>query len=226
MTDGVRTKNKRMHIGLIPDGNRRYALEKGKPLFDGHIEGAQRIEDFLDWCKEYPEIKMVSIFALSTENLNRAPTEVKALWKVYKDELRKLVEKAKVENIKVKVVGNDGLWKPDVKEVAKELVESTKSYSRYILNLMLAYGSKFEIRQAVKTTIKKPLIKIDKALYVKEPLDLVIRTGKQHRLSNFMLYQASYAEIYFSDSLWPEFSREEFGSIMDWYFEQQRRFGN
>ncbi len=225
LTDDVQNKRKGIHIGLIPDGNRRYAIENGKNLYDGHVEGARRVEDFLEWCKEYPEIKMVSIFALSTENLNRAPLEVKALWSVYKEELRKLVNRAKEDQIKVKVVGNDGLWKPDVKEVAKELVDSTKSYSRYILNLMLAYGSKFEIRQAVKATIKKPLLKIDKALYVKEPLDLVIRTGKQHRLSNFMLYQASYAEIYFSDSLWPEFSREEFGIIMDWYFEQQRKFG-
>jgi undecaprenyl diphosphate synthase len=90
---------------------------------------------------------------------------------------------------------------------------------------MLAYGSKFEIRRAMKETIKKPFMKLDKALYVKEPLDLVIRTGRQHRLSNFMLYQASYAEIYFSDTLWPEFTRQEFDEIMGWYFEQQRKFG-
>jgi undecaprenyl diphosphate synthase len=225
LTDDFKKKRKSIHIGLIPDGNRRYALSMGKPPFFGHIEGAQRVEDFLEWCKEYPEIKMVSIFALSTENLNRAPEEVKVLWKVYKDELYKLVDKAKEENIKVKVVGNDGLWKPDVKQVAKELVESSKSYSRYILNLMLAYGSKFEIKQAVKATIRKPILKLDRALYVREPLDLVIRTGKQHRLSNFMLYQASYAEIYFSDTMWPDFRREEFNSIMEWYFEQQRKFG-
>jgi undecaprenyl diphosphate synthase len=107
----------------------------------------------------------------------------------------------------------------------KDLFESTKSYSRYVLNLLLAYGSKFEINQAVKATIKKPFTKLDKALYVKKPLDLVIRTGRQHRLSNFMLYQASYAEIYFSDSLWPEFDKNEFDTVMEWYFEQQRKYG-
>ena len=141
------------------------------------------------------------------------------------DELRKLVAKAKKDKIKVKVIGDEGLWKPDVKEVAKELVQSSKSYSRYILNLMLAYGSKFELNRAVKKKIKRPLLKLDKALFVKEPLDLVIRTGRQHRLSNFMLYQASYAEIYFSDTLWPQFTREEFDNIIDWYFEQQKKFG-
>jgi undecaprenyl diphosphate synthase len=91
---------------------------------------------------------------------------------------------------------------------------------------MLAYGSKFEINQALKEAIKKPITRLDRALYVKEPLDLIIRTGNQHRLSNFMLYQASYAEIYFSDKLWPEFTRKEFDKVMNWYFEQQRRFGN
>ena len=116
MTDDVLNKSKGIHIGLIPDGNRRYARARGKHEFDGHVEGARRVDDFLSWCKEYPEIKMVSIFALSTENLNRAPAEVKALWKVYKNELLKLVARAKEENIKVRVVGNDGLWKPDVKD--------------------------------------------------------------------------------------------------------------
>jgi len=170
---------------------------------------------------------MVSIFALSTENLNRSAEEVQVLWNVYKNELRKLLKDPRVreKKIKVRVLGNDGVWKPEIKEIVKELLESTKSYSRYVLNLLLAYGSKFEIKQAVKETIKKPFTKLDKALYVKEPLDLVIRTGRQHRLSNFMLYQASYAEIYFSDTLWPEFSRQEFDKIMGWYFEQQRKYG-
>ena len=225
MTDDVMNKRKGIHVGLIPDGNRRYATEKGMPSYGGHKEGALKVEHFLSWCKEYPQIKMVSIFALSTENLNRKNEEVRVLWKIYRDELRKLVDRAKEDKIRVKVVGDEGLWKPDVREVAKELVKSSKSYSRYILNLMLAYGSKFEIKRAVKETIKKPFMKLDKALYVKEPLDLVIRTGRQHRLSNFMLYQASYAEIYFSDTLWPEFTRQEFDKIMEWYFEQQRKFG-
>jgi len=90
---------------------------------------------------------------------------------------------------------------------------------------MLAYGSKFEIDNAVKNIVKKPLESIDKFLMVKEPLDLIIRTGGQRRLSNFMLYQASYAEIYFTDTLWPEFSKQEFDKIMEWYQEQVKNFG-
>lgn len=227
MTDDVRNKKTGLHIGLIPDGNRRYAKSKGMPVYEGHWEGAKRLEEFLEWCDEYPQIKMVSIFALSTENLNRSKIEVQALWEIYNSMFRRLLKdpRVKEKRMKVRILGNDVVWKPAIKDVAKELLETTKSYSRYILNLLLAYGSKFEINQAMKETIKKPFTKLDRALYVKKPLDLIIRTGKQHRLSNFMLYQASYAEIYFSDSMWPEFTKQEFSHIMDWYMEQQRKYG-
>jgi len=220
-------RKKGIHIGLIPDGNRRYAIKHGKPVIQGHIEGAKKIEKFMEWCAEHPEIKMISIFALSTENLKRPKDEMDALWSVYSDELKKLLKDPKVKNKKlnVRVLGDKGTWSSDVRETAKELYNSTKSYSRVILNIMLAYGSKLELRQAVKEMLKKPFMKLDKALYVKEPLDLVIRTGNQHRLSNFMLYQASYAEIYFCDKMWPEFTRKDFERILEWYKEQQRKFG-
>ena len=227
MTVGANTRKREIHIGVIPDGNRRYAIENGKTIIDGHIEGAKKIEEFLDWCNDYPEIKRVSIFALSTENLNRPKIEVETLWRVYRDELKKLLNHPQVKNrrMRVRVLGNRGVWRPDIKDIVKELYNSTKNYSRMFLNIMLAYGSKFEINEAMKEVIRKPFDKLDKALYVKEPLDLVIRTGRQHRLSDFMLYQASYAEIYFSDKLWPEFTRKDFDKIMVWYHEQQRKFG-
>jgi undecaprenyl diphosphate synthase len=218
---------KGIHIGLIPDGNRRYALDHGKPLLWGHYLGAKRIEDFLDWCDDYPEIKMVSIFALSTENLKRPKVEVDALWEVYGAELRKLLNDPglKKKGIKVRVVGEHGVWKPNIRQLGKELYNSTKSYSRMALNIMLAYGSRLEISRATKETMRRPFDRLDKALYVKEPLDLVIRTGDQYRLSNFMLYQASYAEIYFSKKMWPAFTKKDFAKVMDWYHEQQRKFG-
>jgi undecaprenyl diphosphate synthase len=227
MKGGVKGRSKGIHIGLIPDGNRRYAVEREKPAIWGHAMGAKRIEDFLEWCDDYPEISMVSIFALSTENLKRPKEEVDALWEVYGAELKKLLNDPRVKKnkIKVRVVGERGTWKPDIKQIVKELYNSTKSYSRVVLNIMLAYGSRLEIKRAMKETMRKPFDRLDKALYVREPLDLVIRTGNQHRLSNFMLYQASYAEIYFSGKLWPEFTRKDFDEVMDWYHEQQRKFG-
>jgi undecaprenyl diphosphate synthase len=229
MTKDMKNSESGIHIGLIPDGNRRYSKEKGLPTFMGHERGAKRIEEFLEWCDDYyPKIKMISIFALSTENLNRSELEMKALWGIYKHVFEKLLHDERVINkkLRVRIYGNDMLWKPEIKEVAKDLYNSTKTYSRMALNFLLAYGSKFEINNAMKKIIKKPFTKLDKSLYVNQPLDLVIRTGKAHRLSNFMLYQASYAEIYFSDTLWPEFSRKEFDKIMSWYFNQQRKFGS
>jgi undecaprenyl diphosphate synthase len=227
MTDDVKTRKHGIHIGLIPDGNRRYAVERGMPAYEGHVEGAKKIEAFLDWCGDYPEIRMVSIFALSTENLKRPKKEVDALWDVYGQELKKLLRDSRMKSkgMKVRVLGDMGTWSSDVRDTARQLYDSTKSYSRTVLNIMLSYGSKLEINRALREAIRKPFTKLEKALYVKEPLDLIIRAGDQHRLSNFMLYQASYAEIYFSEKMWPEFTRKDFDKIMHWYFEQQRKFG-
>ena len=218
---------KPIHLALIPDGNRRFAKMQGDKPWKGHSFGERKFRDFLDWCLEYPEIKTISVYALSTENLQRPKEELDALWSIYKKALNDITtdKRVKEHQIKVKVFGDSGVWRPDVKDVVKEAVNSTKNYSRHILNIMLAYGSKLEINNAVKKVVGKPIQTIDKMLMVSKPIDLVIRTGGQRRLSNFMLYQASYAELYFTDTLWPDFSKKEFDKIIDWYWEQQKNFG-
>lgn len=228
MGDDVKPRRKGIHIGLIPDGNRRYAKKRGKPPWQGHWDGAKKIEDFLDWCLEYPEIKRISIFALSTENLERSRREVSELWDVYKAQFKSMLTNPKIKDngIQVRILGNDGVWKAGVRDVARELVDSTKSYSKHILNILLAYGSKFEINRAVMKLAGRPVRAVDRFLMVREPLDLVIRTGGQRRLSNFMLYQAAYAELWFSDALWPEFSEAEFSKVMNWYHRQQKNLGH
>jgi len=200
---------------------------KKKPPWVGHQKGAQKMELFIEWCMECPDIKRVTVFALSSENLNRPKEEVQALWDVYKQTLKKYVTDPRIKKheIKVRVLGDDGVWEPSFKDMVGEVVNSTRNYSKHVLNIMLAYGSKFEINRAIKEVIKKPIKTIDKTLLVKEPLDLIIRTGGQCRLSDFMLYQASYAEIYFSNTLWPEFTKKEFDKIIKWYYEQQKNFG-
>ncbi len=227
MTDDSKPKGKEIHIGLIPDGNRRYAIKHGKPSWKGHWDGVKKIREFTNWCLECPQIKKISIFALSTENLARSKREVQELWKIYKNEFKRILNDPIIKNngVQVRILGDDGIWKPDVKDIVQELVNSTKHYSRHILNILLAYGSKFEITNAIKKVAGKPIGAMDRFLLVREPLDLVIRTGKQHRLSNFMLYQSAYAEIYFSDTLWPEFTKDEFDKIIKWYFRQQKRAG-
>lgn len=227
MTDDFIKKDGSIHIGLIPDGNRRYATKSGRPAWKGHKDGAKKIEEFVDWCLKYPDIKHISIFALSNDNLSRPETEINELWKIYKKNFKSLLNDPRIKRnkIRVKFMGDERVWDPDLKDIMKEVASSTKQYSRLMLNFLLAYGSKFEITDAVRKMAKKPISAIDKFLMVKEPLDLVIRTGNQYRLSNFMLYQAGYAEIYFSKTMWPDFTKKEFDKIMKWYYKQKRKFG-
>lgn len=227
MTDDFVKKSKDIHIGLIPDGNRRYATKSGRPAWEGHKEGAKKIREFIDWCLEYPEIKRVSIFALSTDNLTRPEREIKELWGLYKKNFKSLLKDPKVieNDIQIRILGDKRTWDPDMKDIIKEVITSTKQYSKLVLNFLLAYGSKFEIANAVKKIADMPIKAIDRFLMVKEPLDLIIRTGGQYRLSNFMLYQAGYAEIYFSKTMWPDFTKNEFNKIMRWYHKQAKKFG-
>ncbi len=234
MTDDFVKEDDFIHIALIPDGNRRYAKKIGKPIWYGHYAGAKKIEEFLEWCSEFDKIKTVSIFALSTENLNRTKEELEHLWKIYKNNLFRALssEKVKKRQIKVNVFGTENVWRSDVRQAARDTMKLTAQYSRKIINILLSYGSKFEIVSAVKKIAEKGIKKtkiaeslFDEYLWVSQPVDLIIRTGNQQRLSNFLLYQSAYAEIYFSKTMWPEFTRKEFEKIIRWYFRQKRKFG-
>lgn len=177
---------------------------------------------------------MISVYALSTENLGRSRDELKNLWKVYRENLKNVLrsEEIRKNQIQVRVLGNHNLWRSDVKKAAKEVMINTKNYTKSVLNILLAYGGQSEIVGSMNTLIKKGIRRIpiardafNKFLLVKKPVDLVIRTGGYHRLSNFLLFQSAYAEIYFSDTLWPDFSKKEFDKIMKWYFTQKKKFG-
>jgi len=223
-----------MHIAIIPDGNRRWASGQKKPVWWGHVAGAKKMEQFADWCSERPEIKMVSIYALSTENLNRPPEELDKLWDLNQKEFKSLLKssRAKKNGPRVNVIGNSDLWRSDVRQAARDVMRATRQYTGGVLNVLLAYGSQFEIVNGMKKLVKKGIRTVpfaentfNKLLMVTQPVDLVIRTGGQCRLSNFLLYQAAYAELYFTDTLWPDFSKKEFEKILTWYDAQQRKFG-
>jgi len=224
-----------MHVAIIPDGNRRWAQSNGKPAWWGHMAGAKKMEEFAKWCSKHKEIKTVSIYALSTENLNRSPEELDKLWGIYQREFKAMLSKNKMKKsngLRVNVIGNNSLWRSDVRQAARDVMRATRQYTGGVLNILLAYGSQFEImngvRKLVKTGIKNVPFAEDtfnKLLTVTQPVDLVIRTGGQRRLSNFLLYQAAYAELYFTDTLWPDLSRNEFEKILKWYGTQQRKFG-
>jgi len=235
MSDDFIHQNKDgIHLALIPDGNRRFAEKIGKPVWYGHYIGAKKMQEFIKWCCDYDEIKTLSIFALSTENLNRPKEELDHLWRIYKTYLLKAMSSKEIKQhqVKVNVFGAEDVWRSDIKQAARDAMKLTAQYSRKILNILLSYGSRMEIVNAAKNMIKEKVKKskiadvlFDKYLWVSQPVDLIIRTGGQQRLSNFLLYQSAYAEIYFSKTLWPEFTRKEFDKIMRWYFRQTRKFG-
>lgn len=222
------------HIALIPDGNRRFSRKYNKPEWYGHLRGARKLEEFLDWVIEHPEITMVSIYALSTENLNRSEKELSKLWDIYHREFGKLSKSKKIvkHGIRVNIIGEMDKWRPDVRHVAKSLMKATGNYTKSVLNILLAYGSQSEILHSVKMLVKAGARKVphmrdalNNYLMIDVPVDLVIRTGGQFRLSNFLLYQCAYAEIYFSKTLWPDFSKAEFERILKWYKKQEKKYG-
>jgi len=214
--------------------NRRWARKRSKPEWYGHYAGAKKMEKFVDWVLGHPEIKMVTVYGLSTENLQRDRKELKRLWNIYKTEIKKLrsSKKIKENNVRINIIGEEAFWTPDFKHTAKSVMKTTENYTKNVLNVLIAYGSQSEILNSVKKIAKagvKAIPPLRNALInylmINRPADLIIRTGGQRRLSNFLLYQAAYAEIYFSDTLWPDFSRKEFEKILDWFWKQQRKFG-
>jgi undecaprenyl diphosphate synthase len=191
----------------------------------------------LNWCLEL-EIPQVSVYVLSTENLNRPKKELEELFRLFYEYFERW-EKEKESfldkyQVKVRFVGDLEKLPPKLVKLMGKIMRRTAKYQKRILNVMIAYGSKFELTQAIKKIAEKA-IKLGKIeitekdieanLLVPTPLDLVIRTGGFSRLSNFMLLQASYAEIYTTKVLWPDFSKKDLIKAIKWYNSVQRNFG-
>ena len=227
------------HLGVIIDGNRRWAKARGLPPWEGHRAGAKKLDEFLNWCVEIG-IPQVSVYALSTENLNRPKEELKHLFKVFEKYLDNLLNNKRKFSllekyeVKVRFVGELNRLPKKLIRLMGKLMEKTAKYQKRVLNFLVAYGGKSEIVNAVKKVVEE-IIKhgkieitekeFEKYLYVPQPLDLVIRTGGYQRVSNFLLWQASYAEIYVTKTLWPDFSKKEFMKALRWFSRQKRNFG-
>ena len=210
-----------IHIALIPDGNRRFAEKAGKLKFWGHAMGIAKMHEFIDWVLENDEIDMVSTYALSHENLSRPEEEKEKLWDYYKEEFFRLKTDQRIINnkVRIRVVGDSSLWREDVRKAAEELMEATSGFSNKTFNILLVYSGRGEIEEAMKKG------GLSENLMVPRSVDLIIRTGGEKRLSGMLPLQSAYAEIYFSDSFFPAFTREEFESIIKWFSERKRKFG-
>jgi tritrans,polycis-undecaprenyl-diphosphate synthase [geranylgeranyl-diphosphate specific] len=228
------------HVGIIMDGNRRFARQLG--LVDpgmGHVAGQERLENVLDWCLELG-IKVLTVYAFSTENFQRATPERELLMELFEHNFRKMAvdERVHKNRIRVRCIGDLDLLPASVREAAVGVMEATKAYDGYTFNVAVAYGGRQEIVDAVrriaveaKTGVLDPASvtadTISRRLYtgdLPDP-DFIIRTSGEERVSNFLLWQMAYAELYFCDVNWPELDRMEFLHAIFEYQRRKRRYG-
>jgi len=219
------------HLGIIIDGNRRWAKERGLPALEGHRRGLERLKELIDWSKERG-IKVLTLFVFSTENWKRSKVEVNYLMRLLGQALsKKNIQKIHQEGIKIRVIGQRERLPGSLQKTIKDVEELTKSNKGMVLNFALSYGGRAEIVEAIKNVIKKkiPLEKITEDMISQNlwtsDVDLIIRTGKEQRISNFLIWQAAYSELYFCPKYWPEFSEKDLDRALQQYACCQRRFG-
>ncbi|MBN2454741.1 di-trans,poly-cis-decaprenylcistransferase [Candidatus Woesearchaeota archaeon] len=224
------------HIGIILDGNRRFAKRLMLKPWKGHEWGAKKVEALLDWCSELG-IKELTLYAFSLENFNRPKEEFDYIMKVFKSEFEAATKDERFEKrgIRVRFIGRIELFPEDVQKSMKSLMERTKNNTNYTVNFAMAYGGRAEIVDAARRIVKdvesgKLKAEIDeklfsKYLYMEDEPEMIIRTGGDKRLSNFLLYQCSYSELFFIEKLWPEFEKEDLVKCIKEFGERERRFG-
>jgi undecaprenyl diphosphate synthase len=224
------------HVGVLLDGNRRWARARGMQPWEGHKAGRDTAEKFLDWSLELG-VKEVSMWVLSTENLSRSPRELKEIFSLvtgFIDVYEKKESILEKYDVKIRFVGNLNRLPVKLRKIIGKIMEKTAHHQKRILNIMIAYGSHYEFTNVVKKIVEKAMKvgkvkvtakEIEKNLLVPHQVDLLIRTGGKQRLSGFMMWQAAYAEIYFTKTLWPDFSKKEYIKAIKWYSSQQRNFG-
>ncbi len=234
----VKLGKKPEHIAIIMDGNRRYAERLGFSRKKGHELGKNKVEQVLDWCLDL-DIRILTVYALSTENLKREPSEVDELMELFVKGFRDAADDERVHKykIKIKALGQTKLLSMKVQDAIKYAENKTKDYSDYYYNIAIAYGSREEITHAIQKIAEDAKSgKIDIAdiddemvssyLYTKEFPDpeLVLRTSGEVRVSNFLLWQLAYSELYFTDVFWPGFRRIDFLRALRTYQKREKRY--
>jgi tritrans,polycis-undecaprenyl-diphosphate synthase [geranylgeranyl-diphosphate specific] len=228
------------HLAIIMDGNRRYAGEHGLGVKEGHAAGRDTLERLLDWCLELG-IRVLTVYAFSTENLARSSDEVEGLMDLFDHALRDIAVDERVHRyrIRVRAIGNRAMLPARIQEAIGIAEKATEQYAEYRYNVALAYGGRDEILQAIRALareVREGKIEPDsidsdavsRHLYTADlpDPDLVFRTSGEERISNFLLWQSAYSELYFSDVMWPGLNRTEFLRAIRAYQQRKRRFGN
>ena len=232
------------HIGVILDGNRRYAKASGLDnIIKGHYEGANKLEEVLHWCDELG-VEIFSIWIFSLDNFKRGADEVEGILGLIEGKMRELVtiKGLHANQIKVRAMGKIELLPPSLQEAIRQAEEATQHYEKFILNVAVAYGGREEIIEAFQGHLKAEsesgkttrqiadeltVDKITPYLYTSNLPDpeLIIRTSGEIRLSGFLLWQSVYSEFYFCDTYWPSFRKIDFLRALRAYSERKRRYG-
>lgn len=225
------------HIAIIMDGNRRWARKMGKEVSEGHKAGADNLEKIARFCNKMG-VKILTVYAFSTENWKRSESEVSALMLLLKNYLKKFAKNANKENIKIKVLGDIQRLDNGLKKSINDAIEKTKNNTGLIVNVALNYGGRDEITNAVKKIALKIQNKeitvedinekiISENLYTENQPDpdLLIRTSGEIRTSNFLPWQLVYSEFYFTDVYWPDFGEKDLMEAIHTFNKRNRKFG-
>jgi undecaprenyl diphosphate synthase len=224
------------HIAIIMDGNRRWAKNRFMPAAMGHAAGARQVRDIVKACAEMG-VPYLSLFAFSTENWKRPADEVSSLMGLFMTYLQKEVDNMNTNGVRLKVVGDKSRFAPVLQELIVRAEAQTASNTRITLTVCANYGGRWDMIQAaqawqqahpgqtLQSLTEEALAPYLSTAYAPE-VDLLIRTGGESRVSNFMLWQAAYAEMFFTDDLWPDFSPARLQEAIVWFAGRDRRFGS
>ncbi len=221
------------HIGIILDGNRRWAKKRGMSGWQGHLKGMQRVEKAVTYLGKLG-VKVLTLYAFSVENWQRSQTEVSYLMRLFEKFLDKNFEKLNRQGVRLRILGDLSKFPINLKKKLETAIEQTKNNSKMILNIALNYSGRDEIKRAIQKIMALKLKKgqINEELIsqnldtggLPDP-DLIIRTSGEQRLSGFLLWQAAYSEFYFTKTYWPDFDEQEIDKAISEFQRRQRRFG-
>lgn len=225
------------HVAIIMDGNNRWAKDRDLKGIAGHQAGAERLQEIVEACKPH-EIEVLTVFAFSSENWSRPKQEVKGLMSLFAASLRRYRVELKKQNVSLRVVGRRDRFSARLQKLIAEVEEHTAGCERTLV-VAADYGGRWDIVNAARSMAEKAVAgELDIAQFDENTfnqylclsdlpeVDLLIRTGSEQRISNFLLWQLSYAELFFADCYWPDFDSAWFGKAIEAFYSRQRRFGN
>ena len=219
--------NKLNHVAFIMDGNGRWGKKRNKGRNYGHLKGVETVKKIVTYSLKL-KIPFITFYVFSSENWNRPKKEISYLFKLINVYFLKEIINVVSQGIKINIIGEISKLPPNIKKILKDTVKKTNKNNKIVVNLAINYGSKNEIINAIKKTKKINLKNFEKNLYTKnipDP-DILIRTGGHYRLSNFLLWQLAYAELFFVKKLWPDFNANDFNKIIKKYKKTKRNFGS